>query len=321
MFHKTSWALAALTLVAGVAGGAQAQTYPSKPVKLIIAAAPGGGTDGIGRLMAESLSIILKQPVVPDNRGGASGQIGSDALIKSAPDGYTIMITQNAHTTNPALYRKLPYDTLNDFTPISPLATSPLVLVATAGSGVRSLKDLVELGRRDPKAINFATAESSIRLAVEQLSDATGLRMQQLPYKGTGPAVTDVAGGHVNFAVTTMASVLPFRGTGKMNFVGVLASERSPFLPEVPTLAEQGYPGIEVRGWWGIFGPANLPPAITQQLNAAIRTALQQAEVQQKIGRFQATPWMAAPADFDAWIRREVPAIQQLARKAGIQPE
>lgn len=321
MKRKTFLSLSLLSVALGGASSAMAQGYPNKPVKLIIASAPGGGTDGIGRVIAEALGGILKQSVVPENKAGASGQIGSDALLKSAPDGYTIMITQNAHTTNPALFRKLPYDTLKDFTPIAPLATSPLVLVAGTASGVKSLKDLVDLGRRDPKSLNFATAESSIRLAVQQLSDTTGLKMQQLPYKGTGPAVTDVAGGHVNFAVTTMASVLPFRGTGRMNFVGVLAAERSPFLPEVPTLAEQGFPGIEVRGWWGLFGPANLPPAVTQQLNAAVRTALQTPEVRQKIGNFLASPWLATPSEFDAWIQREVSSIQQLARKAGIEPE
>ena len=321
MKRKTFLSLSLLSMALGGASSAMAQGYPNKPVKLIIASAPGGGTDGIGRVIAEALGVILKQSVVPENKAGASGQIGSDALLKSAPDGYTIMITQNAHTTNPALVRKLPYDTLKDFTPIAPLATSPLVLVAGTASGVKSLKDLVDLGRRDPKSLNFATAESSIRLAVQQLSDTTGLKMQQLPYKGTGPAVTDVAGGHVNFAVTTMASVLPFRGTGRMNFVGVLAAERSSFLPEVPTLAEQGFPGIEVRGWWGLFGPANLPPAVTQQLNAAVRTALQTPEVRQKIGNFLASPWLATPSEFDAWIQREVSSIQQLARKAGIEPE
>jgi tripartite-type tricarboxylate transporter receptor subunit TctC len=321
MKRKTFLSLSLLSMALGGASSAMAQGYPNKPVKLIIASAPGGGTDGIGRVIAEALGGILKQSVVPENKAGASGQIGSDALLKSAPDGYTIMITQNAHTTNPALFRKLPYDTLKDFTPIAPLATSPLVLVAGTASGVKSLKDLVDLGRRDPKSLNFATAESSIRLAVQQLSDTTGLKMQQLPYKGTGPAVTDVAGGHVNFAVTTMASVLPFRGTGRMNFVGVLAAERSSFLPEVPTLAEQGFPGIEVRGWWGLFGPANLPPAVTQQLNAAVRTALQTPEVRQKIGNFLASPWLATPSEFDAWIQREVSSIQQLARKAGIEPE
>jgi tripartite-type tricarboxylate transporter receptor subunit TctC len=321
MKRKTFLSLSLLSVALGGASSAIAQGYPNKPVKLIIASAPGGGTDGIGRVIAEALGGILKQSVVPENKAGASGQIGSDALLKSAPDGYTIMITQNAHTTNPALFRKLPYDTLKDFTPIAPLATSPLVLVAGTASGVKSLKDLVDLGRRDPKSLNFATAESSIRLAVQQLSDTTGLKMQQLPYKGTGPAVTDVAGGHVNFAVTTMASVLPFRGTGRMNFVGVLAAERSSFLPEVPTLAEQGFPGIEVRGWWGLFGPANLPPAVTQQLNAAVRTALQTPEVRQKIGNFLASPWLATPSEFDAWIQREVSSIQQLARKAGIEPE
>ncbi|HSV81073.1 MAG TPA: tripartite tricarboxylate transporter substrate binding protein [Ramlibacter sp.] len=321
MFRRTLLAVVAGAFVATLDTGAQAQAYPNKPVRLIIASSTGGGTDGIGRVVADALSVILKQPVVPDNKPGASGQIGSDLLVKSPPDGYTIMITQNGHTTNPALFKKLPYDTFRDFTPIAPLAYSPLVLVASSASNVKTLKELVELGKRDPKAMNFASAESSIRLAVEQLGEATGLKLQQLSYKGTGPAVTDVGGGHVNFAVTTMASVLPFRGTGKMNFVGVLANERSPFLPDVPTLSEQGFPGIEVRGWWGIFGPANLPPAIVQQLNGAIRTALQMPEVKQKIGNFQATPWLGTPADFDAFIRKEVPTIQQLAKKAGIEPE
>lgn len=311
-----------LVLACSFAASAQAQSnWPNRPIRLIIATSPGGGTDVIGRVLAEALSTILKQTVVPENKAGASGQIASELLVKSPPDGYTIMITQNGHTTNPALVKKLPYDTVRDFTAIAPLATSPLVLVAATGTNARTLKDIVEMGKRDPKAMNFAAGESSTRLAIEQLAEATGTRFAALPYKGTGPAVTDVAAGHVNFSVTTMASVLPFKSSGKMNYVGVLASERSPFLPDVPTLAEQGYPGIEVRGWWGVFGPANMPPALVEQLNGAIRTALATPVVKQKIGNVSADVWLGSPAELDAFVRKEVPAIQRLAKKAGIEPE
>src|SRR5258708_1775771 len=185
--------VAAATLIA-VAAVAQARPYPSKPIRLLIASSPGGGTDGIGRVMAEALSAAFKQPVVAENRGGASGMIASDLLVKSPPDGYTIMITQNGHVTNPAFFKKLPYDTFRDFTPIAPLAKSPLVLIAATGTGVKTLKELLDLSKRDPRAMNFAAAESSTRLAIEQLGEATGIAITSLPYKGTGPAVAHVAG-------------------------------------------------------------------------------------------------------------------------------
>jgi tripartite-type tricarboxylate transporter receptor subunit TctC len=300
---------------------AHAQTYPAKPIRLLIAASPGGGTDGIGRVMAEALSAAFKQPVVAENRGGASGMIASDLLVKSPPDGYTIMITQNAHVTNPALFKKLPYDTFKDFTPIAPLAKSPLVLIAATGTGVKTLKELLDLSKRDPRSMNFAAAESSTRLAIEQLGEATGIALTSLPYKGTGPAVADVAGGHVNFAVTTIASVLPFRGTGKLNIVAVMAADRTPFLPDVPTLAEQGLPRVEVKGWWGIFAPPNMPSALVEQLNGAIRSVLNTPPVRQRIQNFSADIWLGSPQELEAFVRSEVPAIQALARKAGIEPE
>jgi tripartite-type tricarboxylate transporter receptor subunit TctC len=309
---------AVLALV--LASAAQAQ-YPNRPIRLIIASSPGGGVDGIGRVLAEALSASLKQPVVPENRPGASGVIASEALVKSAPDGYTLMITQNGHTTNPAMFKSLPYDTFKDFTPIAPIASSPLVLIATSGIGARSVKDMLELAKRDPRAMSFAAPESSTRLAIEQLAQTTGIAITALPYKGTGPAVADVAGGHVNFAVTTIASVLPFRSGGKLNIVAVMAPERTSFLPDVPTVAEQGLPRIDVRGWWGIFGPANMPAALVGELNGNIRAVLSTPVVRHKIENFSAEVWLGSPQELDAFIRREVPAIQALARKAGIEPE
>jgi tripartite-type tricarboxylate transporter receptor subunit TctC len=314
-------AIFAGVLTSACAFVAHAQSYPSKPIRLLINSSPGGGTDGIGRVVAEALSVNLKQPVVAENRPGASGMIASEQVAKSAADGYTIMIVQNGHTTNPALFKKIPYDTLKDFTPIASLARSPLVLIAASSTNVKTVKELLDLAKRDPRAMNFAAAESSTRLAIEQLAQSTGISIAALPYKGTGPAVADVAGGHVNFSVTTIASVLPFRGAGRINIMAVMSSERTNFLAEVPTLAEQGLPGIEVHGWWGIFAPANLPQSVLDHLNGAIRGVLEIPAVREKIQRFSADVWLGSPQELDAFVRREIPAIQALARKAGIQPE
>jgi tripartite-type tricarboxylate transporter receptor subunit TctC len=312
------WLAAALALACAFTAHAQ---YPSKPIRFIVASSPGGGTDGIGRVVAEALAAQFKQPVVPENRGGASGVIASEQLLKSAPDGYTLMITQNGHVTNPVFFKNLPYDTFRDFTPIAPLARSPLVMIAATGTGVKTVREFLDLSKKDPRAMTFAAAESSTRLAIEQLAQTTGIAITALPYKGTGPAVADVAGGHVNFAVTTIASVLPFRNGGKLNIVAVMAPERTSFLPDVPTLAEQGLPRIDVQGWWGVLGPANMPAALVSELNGAIRSVLNMPAVRQKIRNFSADVWLGSPQEFDAFIRSEVPSIQALARKAGIEPE
>ena len=309
-----------LALVLACAATAHAQ-YPSKPIRFLINSSPGGGTDGIGRVVAEALAAQLKQPVVPENRPGASGIVASEQLVKSAPDGYTLLIAQNGHTTNPAIFKNIPYDTLKDFTPIAPLARSPLVMIAATGTRVKSVKEFLDLSKSDPRAMTFAAAESSTRLAIEQLAQTTGIPVTSLPYKGTGPAVADVAGGHVNFAVTTIASVLPFKNGGKLNIVAVMAPERTSFLPDVPTLAEQGLPRIDVQGWWGVLGPANMPAPLVNELNGAIRSVLNQPAVRQKIRNFSADVWLASPQEFDAFIKSEVPAIQALAKKAGIEPE
>jgi tripartite-type tricarboxylate transporter receptor subunit TctC len=255
-------------LGAATHAGAQAAAYPNKPVQLLVASAPGGGTDAIGRVLADALTASLKQPFVVVNRAGASGAIGSEMLVRSPADGYTLLVLQNGHTVNPATMKKLPYDTFNDFTPIATLGRSPLVLVGGAQLGVKTFKDLTEMGKRTPTSMSFGSAEASTRLATEMLAGATGLPMVPVSYKGTGPAMTDVAGGHVNFSVTTIASTLPMRGSGKVNYIAVLSPQRTAFLPEVPTLAEQGFPNIEASGWWGVLGPAKYaqaPGAKTQR--------------------------------------------------------
>lgn len=306
----------------GAALDAAAQaSYPTKPIQLIIASAPGGGTDAIGRTLADALSASLKQTVVPINRPGASGSIASESLVRSPADGYTLLVLQNGHSVNPAIFKKLPYDTFNDFTPISPLGRSPLVLVAGAHTGVKTMKDLMDLGKRTPLSMSFGASEASTRLATEMISGATGISMTAVTYKGTGPAMTDLAGGHVNFSVTTIASTLPMRGSGKMNYVAVLASERTPFLPDVPTLTEQGLPGIEAGAWWGVVGPASMPKPLVQKLNAAIRAALTEPDVKKRLAALSIEPWSDTPEEFDKFIRKEVELNLKLAKRAGIEPE
>ena len=295
--------------------------YPVKPIRIIVGASPGGGTDALARVWADAAGVLLKQQVIVDNRAGANGVIGSEALVRSPADGYTLAIVQNTHTVNPAIVRKLPYDTFRDFVPIGPLARSPLVFVASAATGVKSLKDLTELAQRDPKSMSFGSPEASIRMATEMIRGATRIPLTVVPYKGTGPVVTDIAGGHLNFAVTTIASTLPYTASGKVNYLGVLAQERSPFLPDVATLAEQGVVNIQASGWWGLVGPANLPKDVVQKLNAAIVATLADPEVKKKFAALAVEPWTESPETFDKFIRNEVALTTKVARQAGIEPE
>lgn len=323
LFTLRRTALATLLALGATLGGhAMAQAdYPNKPVQLLIASAPGGGTDAIGRVLADVLSAAFKQTFVPVNRAGASGSIASEMLVRAPADGYTLLVLQNGHSTNPATVKKLPYDTFRDFTPVAPLGRSPLVLVGGAQTGVKNVKELGELGKRTPASMSFGSSEASTRLATEMISGATGLPIVSVGYKGTGPAMTDVAGGHVNFSITTIASTLPMRGSGKVNYIAVLSPQRTPFLPEVPTLAEQGLPNIEASGWWGVLAPANLPKPIVQKLNAAIQAAQNDPEVKKRLANLMIEPWSATPEEFDKFIHREVELNLKLAKRAGIEPE
>jgi len=297
------------------------QFAPTKPVRLIIPSSPGGGTDAIGRFLAEGLSTVLKQQVIPENKAGASGVVGSEILSRSAPDGLTLMIVQTGHSMNPALFKKLPYDTFKDFTPIISLARSPLVLISSSGTGVKSFKELVERGKRDPKTLNFAAAEASTQLAIVMLGNATRLPVNIAAYKGTGPAVMDVAGGHIDYTVTTIASTLSQKSTGKINYLAVLTPQRTGLLPEVPSISEQGVSDVESIGWWGVLGPPNMPKALVQDLNRMIRQVMETPDAQKKLQILATEPWMGTPESFDDYIRKEVASTLKLAKQAGITPE
>lgn len=304
----------------GAAAVAQ-EAFPERPIRILVGAPPGGGTDAVARVLADATAARLKQPVMVENRPGANGMIASEALVRSPADGYSIMVVQNTHTINPVLFKKVPYDVFDDFTPIGTLARSPLVLIASANTGVRSVDGLAALLKRDPKAASFGSSEASSRIAIEMIGDGLGVPLTVASYKGTGPTMQDIAGGHLAFTVTTIASTLPFKQSGKIDYVAVLAAQRSPFLPDVPTLAEQGLPGIESNGWWGVVGPAKLPAAIVGKLGGAIETALADPEVRRKLAALSVEPWVNSPERFDQFIRSDAASMKKLAVQAGIQPQ
>jgi tripartite-type tricarboxylate transporter receptor subunit TctC len=313
---------AGLALAAGVIPWrARAEAYPSRPIQLVTPTAPGGGTDFVARLIGDALATALKQPVLTINKPGASGIIAADAVARSPADGYTLLVTANTHVVAPALFKKLPYDTVRDFTAVSTIGRSPLVLVASPATGVRSLRDLVELAKRQPEAMTFATADGSTRVAGARLGLALGFEPTAVNYKGTGPAVTDVAGGHVNFSVTTIASTLPFKASGTVNLVALLAESRSALLPDVATTAEAGHPGLESTGWWGLLGPPGLPREVTARLADIVRETLARPLVKKRLAVLSIEPWSSTPEAFDAFIRSEVTLNRDIAKRAGIEPE
>ncbi len=313
--------LLALTVGLVFTDPARAQFTAVKPMRLIIASAPGGGTDAIGRLLAESLSTLVRQQVVADNKAGASGVIASEELLRAAPDGLTLMITQNGHTMNPAIFRRLPYDTLRDFTAIATLARSPLILVANGKLPVTNVRELIDFGRRDQAGLNFGAAEASTRLAIHLLSRATDLSFAVVGYKGTGPTMVDVAAGHMNFTVTTIASTLPYRAGDRIRVLAVMAAEQTDLLPGVPSAREQGLAGLEAIGWWGILGPKGMAPELVAELNALIVQAMSAAPVKERLRGLAAEPWLGPPRVFEEHIQREIAQTLEVASKAGIVAE
>jgi len=315
-------ALGAAFAVAAIPHAAPSQAaYPSKPIRILVGAAPGGSTDVVARILAEALTPLLKQQVIVDNRTGANGIIASQQLARSAADGYTLGVVQTAHTVNPAVVRGVPYNTLADFTPIASLARCPLVFVASTKSGVKNVKEYVALARSDPAAATFASFEGSSLLAIEQIANATQTKPVVAQYKGAGPALTDLSGGTVNFMVTTAASTLQFRNGGKLSFPAVLATERSALLPDVPTLAEQGFPVVEAVAWYGVLAPAGLPVGLRDQIAAAVSRAMTSSSVQKRLETLSLAPWTLDPEHFSVFIRNELESSRRLAKQAGIEPE
>jgi tripartite-type tricarboxylate transporter receptor subunit TctC len=311
-------ALGALALV--LAGGAWAQAYPTKPIRLVVPFPAAGTTDILAREVAQRLSVSFGQSVVVDNRPGAAGNIGSDIVAKSAPDGYTLLMgTVGTHAINPSLYAKMPYNHVKDFVPIVLVAGVPNILEVTPSLPVNSVADLIKLAKEKPGQLNFASSGSgtSIHLSGELFKTMTGVDMMHVPYKGSAPALTDLMGGQVQLMFDNLPSSLAQIKAGKLRAIAVTSAQRSPALPNIPTIAESGLPGFEASSWFGLLAPAGTPAAIVARINADVNQWLQTAEAKEKLLAQGAIPAGGTPEQFGAHIRAETEKWAKVVKVSG----
>jgi tripartite-type tricarboxylate transporter receptor subunit TctC len=307
-------AFAAALLVAAPATRAQAPAYPDRPIRFILPFAPGGGTDIVGRIIAQKLSEQLGVAVVPENRPGAGSHLGIDLAAKSKPDGYTIVLVAPEFTTGPSLYRKLNYDPTKDFAPISMVAQIAYVMTVGPALPVATLKEFIDYAKANPGKVNYGSPGngSGPHIAVELLKSITKIDIVHVPYKGAGPAMAGMLGGEVGMTVTASAAALPQVQAGKVKPLVVLSKERTATLASVPTSAEAGYPGWQVALWWGILAPAGTPKDIIDRLNAAWAKAAAQPDTIEKMRAAGFEPLASTPAELADFVRAET------ARWAGV---
>ena len=298
--------LSAALLLASMTAPAQA-AYPERPIQFISPYAAGGANDYLTRLMARYMGQDMQANIVVDNRAGANGMIGGAAVAKAQPDGYTILMGNSAtHGTNPSLYKKQTYDATKDFTPVAMVASVPIVMVVNAALGVNSVEDLKQYGKTHRLSFGSSGIGGTGHLTGEAFKAATGLDMVHVPYKGDSPAVTDAMGGQVELAFVGTASATTQQATGKIKILAVAHPSRSRALPDVPTLAEAGYPGLEFSQWYALFAPAGTPPEIIKRLNEANKAALQNPDVQKSMDAQSAESNYRTPEELDAFYKSEI---------------
>ena len=311
-------------LAASIALSAFAQSYPSKAIRLIVPFAAGGGNDNIARLVGKRLTDSVGQPLVIDNRPGAGGVLGAELAAKSAPDGYTLFLGGvGSHALNPNLIEKLPYDPIRDFAPVILLARAPLILVVHPSVPARTFAEFVAYARNNPGKLNFASNGngSSAQLAAVMFDSMAGAEMVHVPYKGLAPALTDLLSGQVQLMFSSVVAILPHIRAGKLRALAITGEKRMASLPEVPTVAESGFPGFEASSWYGILAPAGTPRQIVVKLNAEFLKALEQPEVRNSLIADGAEPVGDTPEQFAAYIRSEKERLGKLIRDAKIRLE
>ena len=321
--YRTALAIAILA-TAALAPPVLAQQYPSKPIRLLIPSPPGGGTDILGRILKEGLTDLWSQPVVVDNRGGASGRIAAAAVAKAAPDGYTLFFTYGGVlTTGLPLFRKLPYHPIKDFAPVAMMAHVPGVLVAHPSFPAKTVAELIKLAKARPGALTHGASSigSSSHLNMELFKQMAGIDMLLVSYPGDAPALAALLGGHVPFAFNNAVVALPHIQSGRLRAIGVATAQRVPQLPEVPTIAESGLPGYEGLLFYLVVAPAKTPPAIVNKLNEAVMKIKQSADMKQHFSRLGAISIDMTPAELGVFLQRELEKWTKVIQAGGIQAD
>jgi tripartite-type tricarboxylate transporter receptor subunit TctC len=322
MLGHLSTLLKCISLLLALTTAVTAQGYPTKPVRLIIPFPPGGSNDVVGRMIATKLSEGLGKQVVADNRAGAGSVVGTELAANAPKDGYTLLIVSLTHAINPWLY-KLPYDPIKSFAPIAILATGPNVLVVNPSLPVKSVKELIAVAKDKPGQLQYASAGVGTfpHLGGELFKLAAGVNMLHVPFKGGGPAMIDVIGGHTKVMFSNLVIATPHIRSGKLRALGVGGAKRNPVLPDVPTIAEAGVPNYEAVNWWGIMAPVGTPTAIVDKLHKEISAVQNSADVQKQFSSEGAEVVQMSSADFGAFVEKEIEKWGRVVKESGIKAE
>ncbi|HZE10206.1 MAG TPA: tripartite tricarboxylate transporter substrate binding protein [Burkholderiales bacterium] len=317
MKNMTRWL--AVLAVSLAAFSAAAQTYPTKPVKIVVGFAPGGGSDFAARVVAQQLTERLKSQVIVENKPGAGSLLGAEYVIKSAPDGYTLLLTPASYTVNPSVY-KLTFDPLGDITPIAQISKGPYIVAVHPSVPAKTLKELVDYAKANPGKLSYASSGNGahIHVATEYFLYTAGINIVHVPYKGTGPALNDTVGGQVQMIFGSVATALQYVKSGRLRPLAVTTPKRIAAAPDVPTVAESGYPGWEVTNWHGLVGPKGLPKDIVQRLNKEINVAVHSEELKKVLSSDGLEPAGGTPEELSALLKSEVARWAQVVKRANI---
>jgi tripartite-type tricarboxylate transporter receptor subunit TctC len=313
----------AFLLLSIVASAALAQTFPSKPIRIIVPFTPGSATDTMARPVADKLQTALGQPVLVENRPGAGGTIGIAALAKSPADGYTLAVVSTGHVVNPVLYANLPYDTIKDVNGVAPIAGQPCVLVVSPQLGVKSVKDLVAMAKAKPGQMNYATAGvgSAAHICAEKFRMAAGVDAVHVPLKGSPESLTETMGGRTQYTWTPLSTAVGQIKEGRLLALAVSTARRSPQFPEVPTIAEAGFPKAEFNFWVGMLAPAGTPRDVLNKLNAEIQKALSAPDMKERLANLGNEPMLMSPEEFDRFLRDEYATLGDVMRASGVKAQ
>jgi tripartite-type tricarboxylate transporter receptor subunit TctC len=312
----------ALLAALGCAGEAAAQAYPSRPIRIIVPNPPGGSADVLSRLLSTRLAQDLGQPVVIENRAGANGIVGTDAVIKSPADGYTLLLGSNSqYSVNPAIYAKLPYDPLKDLSLVSQISEQPLMVLVNPKVPANNLQELVKLAKSRPGKLNYGGSGPAATLPVEHFNAIAGIKIQEVPYRGGGPATIAAISGEVEVFWATVVSIFPQAQAGKLRALAVSSERRSSLAPDLPTIAEQGYPGYEASVWHAVAGPAGMPKPVVDRLNAELQKLLTAADVKEMLSKQGVESVPSTPAKLEERIRSEIVRWQRVVKDANIKQE